>query len=94
MKNRYFLTFLGALIWIGFFDRNDFITTWSYHNKLESLCKEKRFYEEEIKKHTADLNNLMTNKENMEKYAREQYLMKKDNEDIFVVIDETQQLKK
>ncbi len=88
LKNKYILTFLGALIWLSFFDRNDFITTYSYHQKLESLRKEKQYYESEIKQSTADLNNLMTNSRTLEKYARERYLMKKDNEDLFVIVNE------
>jgi cell division protein FtsB len=88
LKNKYVLTFLGFLIWLSFFDRNDFITTWSYHKKLESLKNEKAYYQSEVKKYTDDLNNLVTNHSNMEKYAREKYYMKKDNEDVYVVIDE------
>ncbi len=88
LKNKYVLTFLGFLIWLSFFDRNDFITTWNYHNKLESLRNEKIYYESEVKRYTEDLNNLMTNPANMEKYAREKYYMKKNNEDVFVIIDE------
>ncbi len=88
LKNRYVVTLAAALIWLGFFDRNDFITTWSYHSKLQSLRKEKAYYEDEIKKYTDDLNNLITNRHNMEKYAREKYFMKRDNEDVFVIINE------
>ena len=88
LKNKYILTFLGALIWLSFFDRNDFITTWSYHNKLKSLQNEESYYEEEIQKYNADLKNLMTNHANMEKYAREKYYMKKDNEDVYVIVDD------
>ena len=87
-KNKFTLTLLGFLIWLSFFDRNDFITTWSYHNKLESLISEKLYFEEEIKKNTEDLNNLLTNYKTMEKFAREHYLMKKDNEDIYVIVEE------
>ena len=88
VKNRYVLTFLGALIWLSFFDRNDFITTWAYHKKLQDLCTEKAYYEKEVKRYTEDLNNLITNPANMEKYAREKYYMKKDNEDVYVIVDE------
>ncbi len=88
LKNRYFLTFLGFLLWLSFFDRNDFITTHSYRQKLNALCKEERYYEEEITKNKVALNNLLTNRENLEKYGRENYFMKKDNEEIFVIVKE------
>ncbi len=88
LKNKYLLTSVGFIIWLSFFDRNDFITTWTYHKKLKALQKEEAFYDEEIKKNTDDLNNLLTNRQTLEKYAREHYLMKKDNEDIFVTVTE------
>ena len=64
IKNKYVLTFFGFLIWLSFFDRNDFITTWSYHKKLENLRNEKAYYESEVIRYTEDLNNLMTNHSN------------------------------
>lgn len=92
VNNRYVLTFLGALIWLSFFDRNDFITTWTYHKKLKGLQNEKSYYESEVIRYTEDLNNLLSNPSNMERYAREKYYMKKDNEDLFVIIDESKKL--
>lgn len=88
VKNKYFLTAFGFLIWLSFFDRNDFITTSSYRNKCHSLQKEKKYYESEIEKNKAALHDLMTNRFNLEKYGRENYYMKKDNEEIFVIIKE------
>lgn len=82
------LTFACALIWLSFFDRNDFITTWNYHQKLKSLRNERAYYETEILKYTKDLNHLLTDINNMERYGREKYYMKKDNEDVFVIVDE------
>ena len=88
LNNRYVLSLLGFIVWLGFFDRNDFLTTWNYHKKLVSLRNEKEFYEKEIRKYTDDLNNLLTNHKTMEKYAREKYFMKKDNEEVFLIIPE------
>lgn len=93
-RNRYFFTFLGFVIWLGFFDRNDFLTTWTYHHKLASLREEEKYYDQEIIRYTEDLNNLLTNHENMEKYAREKYYMKKDNEEVFLIIKEKTEKKK
>ncbi len=84
LKNKYTITSLGFLLWLSFFDRNDFITTHAYQNALENLKKEMAYYEEGNKKNLEDLNNLLTNHQNLIKYAREEYLMKKDNEDIYV----------
>ena len=50
--------------------------------------EQKIYYIEKISHDSARLNELRTDAENLEKFAREQYLMKKDNEEIFVIVDE------
>ncbi len=87
LNNRYFLTGLGFLIWISFFDRNDLVTTWTYSQKLKTVQKEKLHYEEGIKLHKSQLEDLHSSKENLEKYAREQYNLKKENEDVFLIVE-------
>lgn len=56
--------------------------------KVRSLQNEKEFYEEKIDEVMKDREELMTNKELLEKFAREKYLMKKEAEDIFIVQEE------
>ena len=56
-------------------------------SNLKELRREKAYYIEEIKSDSVKLNELKTNIKNLEKFAREQYLMKRDNEDIFIVIE-------
>lgn len=55
---------------------------------LNDVKEEKQFYLEEIKKDSIAIMELTTDKENLEKFAREKYLMKKDDEDIFLIIEE------
>ena len=57
-------------------------------SEIRQLEDDREFYLEQIKKDSARLHELTTDKENLEKYAREQFLMKKKNEDVFVVIEE------
>lgn len=57
-------------------------------NKISSLKKEKIYYQTKIKEDTRKKEELLGSKENLEKFAREQYLMKRPNEDIFVIVDE------
>jgi cell division protein DivIC len=57
-------------------------------NKLRSLENEKEFYQEKIAEVEKDRKELMTNKELLEKFAREKYLMKKETEDIFIIQEE------
>lgn len=88
LMNRYLIASLSLLVWLSFFDRNDFLTTFSYRKKLHELRAEMDYYEKEIGKNRAYIEQLETNPDNLERFAREKYLMKKDNEDIFVILDE------
>lgn len=56
--------------------------------ELNKLEEEKEFYQDEIKQIRADLKELKTNPKTLEKFAREKYLMKKDNEELFVIVEE------
>jgi len=57
-------------------------------SEIRQLEDDREYYQQEIKKDSTRLHELTTDKENLEKYAREQFLMKKKNEDVFVVIEE------
>jgi cell division protein FtsB len=71
-----------------FFDRNDLMSQYEYRAQLNKLQTEKEFYLKESEKAVRDLNELTTDKVKLEKFAREKYLMKKKNEDVFVIIKE------
>lgn len=88
LRNKYVLTTLGFIIWLLFFDRHDIISQIKLRKELHKLEEEKAFYVKEIEKDTKNLNELLTNPKTLEKFAREKYLMKKDNEDIFVIVNE------
>ena len=88
LKNKYLLTFLGLSVWITFFDKNDVISQVQLTHKINQLEEEKKYFVEEIEKNRSDLTELKTNPKNLEKYAREKYLMKRNNEDIFVIVEE------
>ena len=88
LKNRYTLTGLVFLVWITFFDQNKLITQFQYRSQLNKLEEEKKFYQGEIEIIQADLKELQTNPNTLEKFAREKYLMKKDDEVLFVIVEE------
>jgi len=71
-----------------FLDSNDLISRLKMSNKIRSLENEKEFYQEKIAEVEKDRKELMTNKELLEKFAREKYLMKKETEDIFIIQEE------
>jgi len=92
LKNKYFLTTVGFVVWILFFDTRDFITShFREHAELLKLEKSKQYFEQQIAVTQKELDQLKTNPALLEKYAREKYLMKRDNEDLFVIHDGTEQ---
>lgn len=88
LKNKYYLTSILFLIWMLFLDRNDIITQVRHMVSLRGINQDKEYYREEIEKINKDLRELTSNKEQLEKFARENYLMKKEGEDIFIIVKE------
>ncbi|MGE0589360.1 MAG: septum formation initiator family protein [Cyclobacteriaceae bacterium] len=86
-RNFYFLATVFFLVWMTFIDSNDLITRAKMGSKLRSLEREKEYYQEKIVEVEKDRQELMTNKELLEKFAREKYLMKKESEDVFVIVE-------
>ena len=85
LKNKYVLALLVLVIWITFFDDNDFFTRRSINKNLKGLREQRDFYKSEIFKDSITIYKLQNDVEALEKYAREEHLMKKDNEDIFII---------
>lgn len=90
-RNKYFVVTLAFLVWMVFFDKNDLFSQYQYHNQLSKLKQERDFYQKETAKVNKDLDELTSNKEELEKFAREKYLMKKQNEDVFVIVKDKKQ---
>lgn len=88
IRNKYLIAGVAFITWMLFFDRNDLMSQYEYRAQLNKLEAEKEFYTIESAKAVKDLNELTTNQSKLEKFAREKYLMKKDNEDVFVIIEE------
>ncbi len=84
VRNKYIMTVVVFLVWMTFFDENNFISLVENRLKLAELQDEKEHYVEEITESAEDLKLLQNDKELLEKFARERYLMKKENEEIFV----------
>ncbi|MEN8230345.1 MAG: septum formation initiator family protein [Bacteroidota bacterium] len=87
LKNKYVLTISVFTIWMLFFDQNNMVDRMNMSGEIRQLEADREYYMEQIQKDSTRLHELTTDKENLEKYAREQFLMKKKNEDVFVVIE-------
>ena len=88
VKSFFFLFTVGFVLWMLFVDANDIRSQFSLGQKLRELEAEKEFYEREIKQVNRDREELLTDDELLEKFAREKYLMKKPNEDVYVIVKE------
>ncbi len=86
-SNFYLVIGIVFLAWLTFFDSNDLYTQIKQTAKLKGLEDEKVFYSEMIEEVKADREELMSNDELLEKFAREKYLMKKPTEDIYVIVE-------
>jgi hypothetical protein len=86
IKNKYFLTIIALIVWLVFFDKNDVFTQYELIQKCQKLEKDKEYYLTEIDNNKSNLNELRTNKKSLETFSREKYLMKKENEDVYVFV--------
>lgn len=87
LKNKYVIALLAFFIWMLFFDRNDIITRIRLQRQLARLKKEKEFYRKEIIKIEETNRQLFSSEETLEKFAREKYLMKRDDEEVFLIVE-------
>jgi cell division protein FtsB len=85
LLNKYLIVFLAFVVFVTFFDEHNLIQRWKSYQKINQLEEELDFYKEEIKATKLKKNQLQSSKENLEKFAREHYLMHKENEDIFII---------
>ena len=83
--NKYTVTILIFGIWLTFLDHNSLIDRFQLRSKIETLKKEKNYYQKKIEEDTRKTKELLSNRKNLEKFAREEYLMKRANEDIFII---------
>ena len=88
LKNKYILTISVFAIWMLFFDQNNVVDRLKMSKEIRQLEDDREYYLEQIQKDSIRFHELTTDQDNLEKYAREQFFMKKKNEDVFVVIEE------
>jgi cell division protein DivIC len=86
-RNFYFLFTLFFLIWMLFLESNDLIDQFKLTMKLKNLQKQKTYYLEKIDEVNIERQELFSNMELLEKFAREKYFMKRKNEDIYIIAE-------
>lgn len=87
-RNFYFLFALFFFIWMLLFDSNDLVSQIKLNQKLSTLESQKDYYLEKIEEVKKDREELLSDVALLEKFAREKYLMKKDSEDLYIIVEE------
>jgi len=86
IKNKYFITTVVFLVLMIFLDRNNLISQYMLRKELIGLREELRFYREQAAKDSIELNRLLSDSLELEKLGREKYMMKRDSEDIYIIV--------
>jgi len=86
LRNKYSVTAIVFFLWMLYFDQNDFISQLQLRHEIYTLEQHKAYFQEEIEKTDADLKELLSDNQKLEKFAREKYFMKQPNEEIFVIV--------
>ena len=87
LKNKYLLTLTVFIVWLIFFDNNNLVVRKRMLKEQRQLRGDCEYYRQRIVEDSTRLSELHKNAESLEKFAREQYLMKRDNEEIFVIVN-------
>ncbi len=88
LKNKYVITLAVFAVWMLFFDHNNLISQVKLRVELGKLRGQKAYFQEKIREVKKDQQELLTSTRSIEKFAREKYWMKKEHEDIFIIVEE------
>jgi cell division protein FtsB len=84
ITNKYVILGIIFVVWMFFFDENSFLNHQEFNNEIDKLKSEIEYYKSEIAQDSTLIQQL-ENKEQLEKFAREKYHMKKENEEIYLI---------
>ena len=93
IHNWFFYTGLLFLIWVAFFDENSLTQQIKLSKEINDLNDKEKFYNEEIKTIDEEIGAYNHDTALLERFAREKYYMKKDNEEVFVIVREGEEQK-
>jgi cell division protein DivIC len=85
-RNKYVLTIIIFLIWLLLLDSNNLISRFKEIRALQKLRTEREYYQKKIETDRRKLQELKTDDESLEKFAREQYRMKRPDEDLYIIL--------
>jgi cell division protein DivIC len=85
VANKYFITGLAFVIWIGFFDQSDWFTLQQRQKEVDGVQENINYLSAEISRMSVEKNQLLSDPHKLEEYARENYRMKHTGEDVYVI---------
>ncbi len=86
LRNKYLLTIIVFILWVLLLDSNNLVARYRDLKELRKLRADKEYYVQKIESDKQKLHELKTDDNNLEKFAREQYKMKKPDEDLFIIL--------
>ena len=85
-RNKYILTVIIFIVWVSLLDSNNLVTRYKEMRELHKLKIDREYYIKRIEEDKRKLHELKTDNHNLEKFAREQYRMKKPDEDLYIIL--------
>jgi cell division protein FtsB len=85
LASKYSIVFILFAVYLTVFDEHSLINRWNNYKKIKKMEEEVKYYQNEIKVNKQKMNELQSSDENLEKFAREHYLMKRADEDIYII---------
>lgn len=86
LGNTYVIILILFIVWMLFFDTNSYLIHSELNDDIEALEENAEFYQEEIDKDMEFIEKMKDSNE-IERYAREKYYLKRENEDIYIIED-------
>jgi cell division protein DivIC len=93
LRNKFVITIIIFVLWLLLFDANNLLDRWRDLRKYKGLQQDKEYYLKRIEEDRSKLDELRTDNENLEKFAREQYRMKRPDEDIYIIVSPEEEKK-
>lgn len=84
-KHKFLITLVTFALWMIFFDQYDVRNIFGLYQQYQQVARDKEYYQSQIQDTRIKLKELSSDKDKLEKFARENYLMKRDNEDVFII---------
>jgi len=87
VRNKFTLSFAGFLLWMLFFDGHSILRRAHDIGQLRAARSQMTYYKSQIAQAQQELDQLFSTNENMERFARERFFLKRDDEQVFLIAE-------